>query len=133
MSEEQNGGLSQLEETAYVPRQKEDRLAGVAAPVLEDTDYVAPKEKKSHLADVAAPTLADDDYVDTRKKHSLEGVQAPVLEDTNAYAAPKPAAQPAGFTPTPLTQEQLDVLAQQRAQSGQPPYTPEQIAAIQKA
>ncbi|WP_302368260.1 hypothetical protein, partial [Ruminococcus champanellensis] len=32
-----------------------------------------------------------------------------------------------------LTQQQLDVLAQQRAQSGQPPYTPEQIAAIQKA
>ena len=79
MSEEQNNGLSQLEESTYVPKQKEDRLVGVAAPVLEDTAYVAPKEKKSHLADVAAPTLADDDYVDTRKKHSLEGVQAPVL------------------------------------------------------
>ena len=55
MSEEQNNGLSQLEESTYVPKQKEDRLAGVAAPVLEDTAYVAPKEKKSHLADVAAP------------------------------------------------------------------------------
>lgn len=133
MSEEQNSGLSQLEETTYVPKQKEDRLAGVAAPVLEDTAYVAPKEKKSHLADVAAPTLADDDYVDTRKKHSLEGVAAPVLEDTDAHTAPRPAAQPAGFTPVPLTQQQLEILAQQRAQSGQPPYTPEQIAAIQKA
>lgn len=132
MSEEQNNGLSQLEESTYVPKQKEDRLAGVAVPVLEDTAYVAPKEKKSHLADVAAPTLADDDYVDTRKKHSLEGVQAPVLEDPDAHAASKPA-QPAAFTPVPLTQQQLDVLAQQRAQSGQPPYTPEQIAAIQKA
>ena len=132
MSEEQNNGLSQLEESTYVPKQKEDRLAGVAAPVLEDTAYVAPKEKKSHLADVAAPTLADDDYVDTRKKHSLEGVQAPVLEDPDAHAASQPA-QPAAFTPVPLTQQQLDVLAQQRAQSGQPPYTPEQIAAIQKA
>lgn len=73
MSEEQNNGLSQLEESTYVPKQKEDRLAGVAAPVLEDTAYVAPKEKKSHLADVAAPTLADDDYVDTRKSIAWKG------------------------------------------------------------
>ena len=34
MSEEQNNGLSQLEESTYVPKQKEDRLVGVAAPVL---------------------------------------------------------------------------------------------------
>ncbi len=149
MSEEEKTGLSSLEEPTYTPKPKTDRLEGVAAPILEDTAYQAPAAKPHALTDVQAPTLADDTYVDTRKPDRLANVQAPTLADpettytkqTHAtplehVEAPKleePAAAPAAAEPRPLSEEQLAVLAERRAASGQPPYTPEQIAAIQEA
>ena len=149
MSEEEKTGLSSLEEPTYTPKPKADRLEGVAAPILEDTAYQAPAAKSHALTDVQAPTLADDTYVDTRKPDRLANVQAPTLADpettytkqTHAtplahVEAPKledPAATPAAAAPRPLSEEQLAVLAERRAAAGQPPYTPEQIAAIQEA
>ena len=139
MNEEQNtGGLPQLEETSYTPKPREDRLANVQAATLAEDDFVDVR-KKSSLEGVAAPTLADDDYVDVRKKSSLEGVTAPTLADDTYVdprrqpgAAPTPET-PAPFVPTPLSEQQLAALQQRRTAAGQPPYTPEQLTAIQNA
>lgn len=141
MSEEQNNsGLPQLEEPTYIPKKRESSLAGVAAPVLEETSYTQPVQKKVHLEGVQAPTLADDTYVATKKTHSLVGIEAPKLDDPTAPRADALAGvkapvleEPAAPAPKPLTQMQIEVLQQKRAESGQPPYTPEQIEAIQKA
>ncbi|MBQ8905184.1 MAG: hypothetical protein IJY85_02315 [Ruminococcus sp.] len=140
MNEEQNiGGLPQLEETTYTPKPREDRLANVQAAVLADDDYVDVR-KKSSLEGVAAPTLAEDDYVDVRKKSSLDGIAAPTLAD-DTYVdprkqqaeAPAPVQAAAPFVPTPLSDQQLEALQQRRIAAGQPPYTSEQLTAIQNA
>lgn len=142
MNEEQNiGGLPQLEETTYTPKPREDRLANVQAALLAEDNYVDVR-KKSSLEGVAAPTLADDDYVDTRKKSSLDGIAAPTLADDTyvdprkqqtAAPAPAPVQEAAPFVPTPLSDQQLEALQQCRIAAGQPPYTPEQLTAIQNA
>lgn len=149
VNEETNSsGLPQLEETTYTPKPKEDKLAGVTAAALADDDFVDTRVKRDGPTGVAAPVLAEDNYVDTRKKSSLEGVAAPTLaEDNYIPQKPKPApvqatpvqsapVQPAPvpeFVPQPLNEQQLALLAQRRAEAGQPPYTPEQIATIQQA
>lgn len=141
-------GFTGLEETEYIPKENSaDRLSGVSAPVLEDTDYVAP-QKKSNLDGIAAPQLADDDYVAPQKKSNLDGIAAPQLADDDYVAPPKKSnldgiaapkleetasAASAAAQPAELTEAQIAVLQANRAAAGQPPYTEAQLDQLREA
>lgn len=96
MNEENNSGVSPLEDIDYVPPEKKnDGPTGVSAPVLDDIDYVAPTARKGAPTGVSAPVLDDDNYVaPTQRKGAPTGVTAPVLDDApqdfSQSSAPKP-------------------------------------------
>ena len=64
MNDENNFGAgSPLEDIEYTAAPKKDGPEGVAAPVLDDIDYVPPSAKKGGPTGVAAPVLDDmNDY-----------------------------------------------------------------------
>ena len=82
MNDENNFG-SGLDEIEYKKKKKKDGPEGVAAPVLDDIDYVPPSAKKGGPTGVSAPVLDDmDTYTpQSEKKGAPTGVSAPVLDD----------------------------------------------------
>ena len=84
-----------------------------------------------------AQLFGDMSYEDPRKTQPapaaggvdprLAGAGAVLLDDFNENAAAPPKAQPRYQE---LTDEQVAILQQQRAEKGQPPYTPEEIAEL---
>lgn len=92
------GGMP--EETAYTETAPKGAPQGVAAPVLDDIEYVAPSSKKDGPQGVAAPVLDDMDvYVpDNSKKGAPQGVSAPVLDDNDYTPAYSKKDGPQGVT-----------------------------------
>ena len=86
MNEENNYGTGLPEEIDYIPKAVDHGTQNVAAPVLDDFDYVAPQPKNDGPQGVAAPVLDDMDYVaPTAKRDGPQGVAAPVLDDMSSY------------------------------------------------
>lgn len=82
---------------------------------------------------LGASLLDDMTYDDPRKKAAsassdprLAGAAAPLLDDMSAAPQPKPQSRYQR-----LSDDQIATLQQQRAAQGQPPYTPEEIEALQ--
>ena len=86
MNEENNYGGVFPEEIDYIPKTADHGNQNVAAPVLDDFDYVAPQPKNNGPQGVSAPVLDDMDYVaPTAKRDGPQGVAAPVLDDMTSY------------------------------------------------
>lgn len=118
MNDENNFGTgSPLEDIEYTAAPKKDGPEGVAAPVLDDIDYVPPSEKKGGPTGVSAPVLDDmDTYTpqNSEKKGAPTGVSAPVLDDDTAaftQAAPKKLIMTDEEIIAGLTPEQAQVFA----------------------
>lgn len=81
-----------------------------------------------------AQLLGDMTYVDPRKNQAQSGSNLPqvdaaaLLGDMTAEAPAAPAKPQ--FQYQELSDEQVAILQQQRAEKGQPPYTPEEIAEL---
>lgn len=112
-----------LEETTYDPNKnkKNDSLAGMTAPVLDDMDYVAPTAKKDGPQGVSAPILDDmNSYVaPSQKKDGPQGVTAPILDSPDSYQPKQQTVQehPMLMQFTPEQQAAFDQLSpEQQAQ-----------------
>ncbi len=114
MNDENNFG-SGLDEIEYTAPPKKDGPEGVAAPVLDDIDYVPPSAKKGGPTGVSAPVLDDmDTYTpQSEKKGAPTGVSAPVLDDGDQTfsSAPKKLILSDEEIIAGLTPEQAQVFA----------------------